>query len=106
MIISPLFTDVHIRYKQYNAVGDKMQGKIAGAFRLNKAGSRLIKKAYDEIDEINNGSEEPDLAFFLLLIIGQFFICQRLRVFLFFLLHDSYLLSVMNSYSVTTFCYA
>jgi spore maturation protein SpmA len=82
MIISPLFTDVHIRYKQHNAVGDKMQGKIAGAFRLNKAGSRLIKKAYDEIDEINNGSEEPDLASFLLLIIGQFFICQRLRVFL------------------------
>jgi hypothetical protein len=77
-----------------------MQGIIAGSFRLDKAGSRLMKKAYDEI---NNGSEEPDLAFFLLLIIGQFFICQRLRVFLFFLLHDSYLLSVMNSYSVTTF---
>ena len=27
-----------------------MQGKIAGAFRLNKAGSRLIKKAYDELE--------------------------------------------------------
>jgi hypothetical protein len=32
MIISHLFTDVHIRYKQYNTVGDKRKVKLREHF--------------------------------------------------------------------------